>query len=266
MKILANIRIGFEKIMRKLGYAVVFTNIKASSCDDAIRINIGAGDWGCAGWTNLDYPSEWYKQAQSKHDFIPYNIREDSLPFADNSVKLIYCCHVVEHIENCYIEKLFQECYRVLQPGGVARFVCPDAEFLYDVSKFSNDYWKWRYSLISKEKIKTCEPVDFLVQEIATPHAHEMGWNEVEYKSEFKKMDRDDFFDFITNNLEFEVEHVGDHINWWTFGKFDRLMKKCGFATVIRSKYMGSVSGEMKNPYYFDVTHPQMSLYVEAVK
>jgi hypothetical protein len=72
--------------------------------DEKLKLNVGAGNWERPGWVNLDYPTEWYKECQSKHKFISYNMRGDKLPYNDNSVDVIYCSHVIEHIEDCYVQ------------------------------------------------------------------------------------------------------------------------------------------------------------------
>ena len=110
-----------QRFFKTFGYdiKIIKTEAKSKKCiDNKIRINIGAGDWECPGWKNLDYPSEWYSAGQNKHTFIPYDIRGDNLPFDDSTVDLIYSSHVVEHIEDEYIQKLFKEMYRVLKRGG----------------------------------------------------------------------------------------------------------------------------------------------------
>lgn len=51
----------------------------------------------------------------------------DTLAFADdNSVEVIYCCHVLEHISRMDIQKVLKEWYRVLKPGGILRISVPD--------------------------------------------------------------------------------------------------------------------------------------------
>ena len=114
-----------------------------SELKKSIKLNIGSGDWSCAGWINLDYPSEHYNEIQKNHKIIPFNIREDDIPYLSDSVDIIYCSHVVEHIENVYVQRFFNECFRVLKTGSVMRIICPDAEFLYEVSKYRTDYWEF---------------------------------------------------------------------------------------------------------------------------
>lgn len=97
-----------NKILR-LAINSLQTNPQSAAYRDAltpgdILLNIGAGSWNCEGWTNLDYPTEWYAEAQSKHPFIPYDIRNDTIPFKADSVKAVYCSHVIEHIENSHVQ------------------------------------------------------------------------------------------------------------------------------------------------------------------
>lgn len=235
-----------------------------------VRVNIGAGDWGRKGWINLDYPSVHYAKAQKNHPFIAYDIRGDRLPFESNSVNAFYCSHVIEHIENNYVSTLFHECYDALKDGGVLRITCPDAEFLYHISKFGKSYWEWRKEWFEEKGVdfNTVRPVDCLVSEIATPKLAKLGWmNYTEnYENEFLTMDMENFLEFICKDIPYDVNHVESHINYWTFRKVEDYLKKAGFKYVIRSKYGASSYYEMQDKSAFDITHPELSLYVEAIK
>lgn len=51
----------------------------------------------------------------------------DHLPFIpDNSVELIYTCHVLEHFKRSELPTVLQEWFRVLAPGGNLRLAVPD--------------------------------------------------------------------------------------------------------------------------------------------
>ena len=118
---------------------------KEIESEHLLLLNVGSGNWNCPGWKCLDYPSQWYSEAQRGCPIIPYDIRKDVLPYENDSVDAIYCSHVVEHIEDKYIQRFFNEAYRVLKKGGALRVCCPDAEFLYNVAKSGKeDYWNWR--------------------------------------------------------------------------------------------------------------------------
>ncbi|MDQ3524031.1 MAG: class I SAM-dependent methyltransferase [Chloroflexota bacterium] len=48
------------------------------------------------------------------------------LPFANGSVALVYCSHVLEHLALEDFERALAEVHRLLKPGGVFRGVLPD--------------------------------------------------------------------------------------------------------------------------------------------
>lgn len=234
-----------------------------------LAINIGAGDWECPGWVNLDYPSEHYAPAQAKHKFIPYDIRNDALPFHDGTVEMIYTSNVIEHIENHHIQRLFDECYRVLTEGGVLRIVCPDAEHLYQMTKLGKDYWNCRRESFEKMGLsfEAQRAVNCLVGDIAGPKL--LGYGDMQgedYEDAFHRLSMYDFLDYLTSDIEFDARRVGDHINYWTFQKLEEYLKKSGFRSVIRSTYLGSSRYVMQNRRYFDRTGNGICLYVEVVK
>ena len=258
-------------LLKKFGWILIKNRRTESPCDDGIRINIGSGDWTNDGWTNLDYPSDWYKNAQKKHKIIPYDIRNDALPFPDNSVTSVYCSHVIEHIENKFIEHLFSEIYRVLKPGGCARICCPDAEFLYQVARSdTSEFWSWRNEWYRSAYYDgpAPRPVDYLVREVATPKLlyYKDSINHDDYIEQFNNMTMVEFFEFLTKDLAFRDTCVGDHINYWTFDKMQKMLASAGFRTIVRSKWSGSLFKDMQDMEKFDVVCPNMSLYVEVIK
>ena len=181
-----------------IGYDLKFISKKKSTENkQETKINIGAGNWEREGWINLDYPSEAYANAQAKHEFIPYDIRNDKLPFSDDSVDIAYCSHVVEHIEDSHVKEMFRECYRTLKTGGVLRICCPDADFLYNISKFGKGYWEWMRYWFAQRKLNFDEirAVDCLVAEVCTPKLLNYGWlnYQNDYEAAFNKMDKKEF-------------------------------------------------------------------------
>jgi len=241
------------------------------SVADKIRLNIGSGGKPFdGGWINLDYPNDYFKDQQSAYGFIPYDIRFDRIPFNDNSVDLIYCSHVIEHIENCHVQKLFQECYRVMKQGGILRIACPDAEFLYQLAKSENDYWKERYLSVKSDfegiPEREIRNVDFLVREIATQKLYKYITTDFQkdYSRDFDSLSMNDFFDFIIKDLKCESGFF--HINYWTFDKAYKMLFPIGYAHIIRSKHGACCSIDMRDTTKFDTTSPTLSLYVDAIK
>lgn len=53
--------------------------------------------------------------------------------FEDDSVDLIYSCHILEHFGRHQIENVLKEWYRVLKIGGILRVAVPDFEKLVEV-------------------------------------------------------------------------------------------------------------------------------------
>jgi predicted SAM-dependent methyltransferase len=53
----------------------------------------------------------------------------DRFDFEDSDFSFIYSEHFLEHVTPAAATSLFQEAYRLLQPGGVIRTVVPDAVF-----------------------------------------------------------------------------------------------------------------------------------------
>jgi len=260
-------------LLHKINRHVSIYHIPRSTfSENKIMLNIGSGDWSCKGWTNLDHPSEWYAKAQKNHIFTPYDIRNDMIPFADESVDVIYCRHVIEHIENIYIKKMLDECFRVLKKGGIMRILCPDVEFQYEISKFVGiDFWNWRHNWAKKfcNNQKTIRNVDYLVADVATPKMLQYvnSINKEDYMYYFETLDMNDFFEFLTQDLKFREEYPGDHINYWTYEKIKKMLMESGFETVIRSKWGSSCVREMRNTVLFDdTTGPKLSLYVDVIK
>lgn len=229
-----------------------------------LNLNIGAGQTYFDGFTNLDVSSDWYASHHQQNAFIEYNILTDRLPFDDASVDNIYCSHVIEHIQNADAERFFAESARVLKPGGVMRIACPDAEFLYQVSRFDNDYWFWRRSWFevhpTRLGLADLTQWDFLVREMATARVDQLH----DQKPVMGDEDMYGVLIRLVEGLEFDLDRVGNHINFWTFDKVRQMLGE-RFRYVLRSKYQGCVNPIMTGDQ-FDKTAPNMSLYVDCIK
>lgn len=266
-----------ETVFKYLGYEISLKKIKINKSFDnsKINLNIAAGNYVISGFKSLDlYTEHYYK---SKQEFletrIEYDLRKDKIPYSDNSVSNIYISHAIEHVENDAVENFILESFRVLDKGGVLRIACPDSEFLYAVTQFENEYWKWRTPSLSRlERYTTdwssCTQHDFLLRELSTPRMRFYN-NRIKEKvmdhESVKALNYNNLVEKLKTGLQFREEHPGDHINNWDFDRLQVLGIKAGFKNIIRSKWRGSVS-EVMSGDDFDKTAPQMSLYVEMIK
>jgi predicted SAM-dependent methyltransferase len=90
-----------------------------------IKLHIGCGEKILPGYIHID------KKSYPHVDYV--TDCSDLHMFDDNSVDLIYACHLLEHIERYNIDKVLREWFRVLKPGGVLRLSVPDFESLIEV-------------------------------------------------------------------------------------------------------------------------------------
>jgi len=264
-----------KTLIKLFGYEIEIRKANEAVQNGLLNLNIAAGGYVIPGFKSLDiYTPHYYK---SKEEFlesrVEYDMRNDDIPFAENSVDNIYVSHVIEHVENEAVEKFISESFRALKKDGVLRIACPDAAFLYKVSQFNNDYWNWRIpNLSNKERYTTdwdsCSQYDYLLRELATPRMRFYN-NKISKKvrthDDIKGLDYKELVGNLKDGLEFRLEHPGDHINNWDFDRLNNIGGKAGFKYVIESKYRASVSNSMNGPE-FDRTHPQMSLYVDMIK
>ena len=97
--------------------------------DKKYALDLGEGD------------KSFVKLLQSKkfkvkgYDIDTVNFETDKLPEQDNSVDIIFCNSVIEHIYN--ISNFFSEIYRVLKKGGILIIITPN--FTYDFKNFYDD-------------------------------------------------------------------------------------------------------------------------------
>lgn len=264
-------------IFEYLGYQISLKKIEAKPLPkkDIINLNIAAGNYIIPGFKSLDLYTPHYYKSRKKflETRIEYDLRKDKIPFNDDSVSNIYISHAIEHVEDDAVNNFIRESYRVLIQGGVLRIACPDSEFLYAISQFENEYWRWRVPSLSRlERYttdwKSCNQYDFLLRELSTPrmrfYNNRVKDRVMDYEST-KALNYDDLVRMLKDDLEFRKDHPGDHINNWDFFRLNKLGSKAGFINIVRSKWHGSVSEIMRSDN-FDKTAPQMSLYVEMIK
>lgn len=105
------------------------------------RLNLGCGAVAPEGWVNVDgalgarlaripglrAANRWLRLFELDWDSSIYiaNLSR-RLPWADQSVDVVYSSHTLEHLTREAGVRLLQECFRILRPGGIIRVIVPD--------------------------------------------------------------------------------------------------------------------------------------------
>lgn len=83
-------------------------------------LNLGCGYRFHPTWTNVDFTA-------TGPGVIAHNLIQGT-HFANESFKVIYHSHILEHFSKSQAQSFIQECYRVLEPQGILRISVPDME------------------------------------------------------------------------------------------------------------------------------------------
>lgn len=226
--------------------------------------NVGSGSFFHPCWTNIDFVSDWYGGVQKNvihHDLMS----PDPLPIPTGSAEIIYSSHTIEHVEETAVAKLFREAYRSLKPGGVLRITTgPDADTDYEAMRRGDGGWFYwdREDRPVEEK---------WLHHVATPlapHADDAGpkMTAAEVRELVNRMGREDLLNYVQSRVRFDPSRPGNHVSWWNGDKIIAFMREAGFSSPYRSGFGQSACPVLRNTYYFDNTHPQISVYVEAVR
>lgn len=90
-----------------------------------MKLHLGCGKRYIPGYIHID---------ALDFDHVDHVASIDNLSFIpDESVEVIYNCHVLEHFKRRDTKKVLSEWNRVLKPGGVLRVSVPDFESLSNV-------------------------------------------------------------------------------------------------------------------------------------
>ena len=245
-----------------------FKIIDRKADNSKLMINVGGGYYFRRHWKVLEYETKWYKYSPGVIDYRHNLSSEDKFPLKDNSVHFFYLSHTIEHILQRYCQHLFNELYRCLKPGGGVRFTNPDFDLAYkgygekDIEFFkkckgSNLDEKFLYFFASYHVVdQTKEMIKDTINEL---------------KKKYLEMPKEKFADYYTLDIppESQQKHAESHISWWNYEKIESFLRIAGFRKIYRSRYQASKFPEMRGVgrnIGFDSTHPEFSLFVEAVK
>lgn len=94
------------------------------------RLHLGCG--------KRDFGPDWIHIDGGDFPHLKYSSITDLSQFRNNTVDLIYACHVLEYFDRDEVVMVLNEWKRVLKPGGVLRLAVPDFEelvHLYQTNK-----------------------------------------------------------------------------------------------------------------------------------
>lgn len=106
-----------------------------------LDIGCGRGEF-LGGFIDCGVQGHGVDRSRSAEKYCPdadlrtADLEKEPLPYEDNFFDVIYSKSVIEHFY--YPERLIQEIYRVLKPGGIVITLCPDWEFNYRI--YFEDY------------------------------------------------------------------------------------------------------------------------------
>ena len=105
-----------------------------------MNLNLGAGDSKFPGFISVDLYDD---AADVKADIC-------ELPYEDNSVSEIVAYQVIEHVPYWKSTDMFEEMYRVLEPGGTATLETPDVDYIAKDILKNGLIDKWIFSLVGE--------------------------------------------------------------------------------------------------------------------
>lgn len=97
---------------------------------DAKKLHLGCGNIRLAGFCNVDILTT------EAVDVVSDISKLDNFP--NNSIELIYACHVLEHFSHDEAVKVLRRWFDVLEPGGELRISVPDID---RIVKIYHDNW-----------------------------------------------------------------------------------------------------------------------------
>jgi predicted SAM-dependent methyltransferase len=96
-----------------------------------LKLHLGCGKKYIPGYIHIDVKD--FKHVDHKRDIKDLSI------FDDQSVDVIYCCHVLEHFKRTEVLDVLKEWYRILKKVGVLRLSVPNFKILAELYLKTNN-------------------------------------------------------------------------------------------------------------------------------
>lgn len=214
--------------------------------------------------------SSWITVDMAGADFNVDFRYERALPKAPNSVSIIYCSHVFEHLSDDTLLGVLGECHRLLEPGGTIRIEAPDV--LKIIGAFKQNDLKFFDNLMSNKEKKyfSVEKVFmgllacYIENDVHIP----VNYDSTLMKEKLHELEEEDFARWAISLMSKEEIITGGHINTMSYRKISKLLQKTGFSNIteVQTGISNSVqmSKELKG---IERTHRGFySVIIEATK
>lgn len=134
-----------------------------------VSLNVGAGGLALPGFVNLD-------RFPAAPGVLYWDFRKP-LPLADASARHIHCEHFIEHLEREEALALLHEFERVLEPGGTARLICPDAGRYFRAYCDGDDAFFASLASLGGSEVPFELPIEVVNQMFRMGGAHRWAWD-----------------------------------------------------------------------------------------
>lgn len=145
------------------------------------KYNLGCGTLLYEGFLNIGHweslgAGSIYKDLNGTHNtyMLNHDLRH-GIPAKNESLELIYHCHMLEHISYTDGIKFINECYRALKPGGKMRVVVPDLELWINAYSTNNNFFLGEYRKVLDPEIYQTKASIFMG--MLHNHDHKCGYD-----------------------------------------------------------------------------------------
>lgn len=220
-------------------------------------VNLGSGAWRRRGWQTVDY----YAGAEVVDHVIDFRLPH-RLPYADSVVPVIFCSHLLEHLEDDSARALIGECHRVIRPGGVLRLSVPDGELALDAYRrqdrsFFEQGGVWCVGSTMEQLL-----ANFFAsfRDSAGDHGPDIDGDVVRRLAD---RDLEELVGYCVSTIPSDAAYIA-HVNGFDFTRLQQMLIEAGFSDVRRSRYRQSARRELRRRAFDN--RPRVSLFVEADK
>jgi SAM-dependent methyltransferase len=227
-------------------------------------------------WTNVDVDRPWKWNNGREYDpskdiaYDPLTLMP--MPIESNIAELVQSRFAVEHVTDEAAQAMFNEIHRILKPGGIARFACPHTD-LYYRAYVHNDkhffYWSKEHEFLLNASLDQLL-LDHFAASCTTlrPEGSPRRFTDEEFREIFRSKPYEEALNYFTSHcsMEYHLTNRRNHINWWNFKKFQRMLSTAGFTKIYLSSPFQSYAPVMRNQNYFDNLYNSLLIYVEVIK